>query len=197
MRHYLRRHRQERGAAAVEAAIIFPLLIVLTFGIIEVSLLLRDYVSLNSLVRSGTRTAATLARDPGLFQTTLDAMNRSGNALPKDSYVEMWVYRANDQGYPQGRSDFSSCGDDCIVYAPNADGDFVPSPREEADWNPLDINACPADDDADSVGILLRARHDSVTGLFFDDLVIADHAVSKFEPIATFSATVTCKPETP
>lgn len=197
MRHLLRRHRQERGAAAVEAAIIFPLLIVLTFGIIEVSLLLRDYVSLNTLVRAGTRTAATLARDTNLFDTTLEAMNQSGNALPKDSYVEMWIYRANDEGFPQGQTDFSACLDDCIIYAPDSDGAFVPTTRPEDDWRPEDINACPGDPGADSVGVFLKARHDSVTGLFFDDLLISDHAVSKFEPIATFSATVTCKPVTP
>ena len=58
---------------AVEAAIIFPLLILLVFGIIEVSLLLRDYVSLNSLVR---RAPGSQRRLPRLDPATTDPIGQ-------------------------------------------------------------------------------------------------------------------------
>lgn len=192
----IRHAPHERGAVAVEAALIFPLLIVLTFGIIEFSLLLRDYVSLNSLVRNGVRIASTMPRDPQMYQATVDAMNRSGTALPEESYEQLWIYRPDANGFPPGGADFSACGNDCVVYAVDpVTGDFVQTENPQGDWDPLSVNACPGDDEADAVGVYLRASHDGVTGLFFDRLTISDFAVSKFEPIATYSATVPCKPE--
>jgi hypothetical protein len=194
MRRILRADR-ERGAVAVEAAIVFPLLVVLTFGIIEFSLLLRDYVSVTSLVRSGVRTASTLPRDPNLFIATVQAMNRSGTALPQKSIDQLWIYKPDANGFPQGGPDFTSCGNDCIVYRvdPNT-GDLVQTEDPTRDWDPMCINACPGDPAGDAVGVYVRANHDGITGLFFDQLPVSDFAVSKFEPIATYSATVQCKP---
>ena len=48
----------ERGATAVEFAIIFPVLILFLFGIIELSILLFDNAMINHSVRVGARTAA-------------------------------------------------------------------------------------------------------------------------------------------
>lgn len=191
---------------AVEAAIIFPLLILLVFGIIEFSLLLRDYVSLNTLVREGTRVAATLPRlDPAttdpvgqdLAAVVVASLNQAGNALPKDSFEELWIYKANDQGFPGTGSGFTSCTTDCVIYRANSDGDFVRVTDTGAPfWDWESQNACPGIG-IDSVGVWLKARHDSITGLFFNDLSISDFAVTNFEPIATFSATRQCGPAAP
>ena len=188
---------------AVEAAIIFPLLIVLVFGIIEFSLILRDYVSLNSLVRTGTRVAATLPRlDPAttvptgqdLAAVVVDSMNQAGNALPRNTFEELWVYQANDQGFPLGTSGFTSCTTNCVIYRANTAGDFVRVTDTGAPfWDWESQNACP-NSNIDSVGVWLRVRHDGITGLFFNDISISDFAVSNFEPIATFDATTPCGP---
>ena len=58
---WLRRERDQRGAVAVEAALITPFLCLLLFGIIEMSLLMRDAVSVNSSVRVGARIASVSA----------------------------------------------------------------------------------------------------------------------------------------
>ena len=183
---------------AVEAAIIFPLLILLVFGIIEFSLLLRDYVSLNSLVRQGTRVAATLPRlDPALndgkdlADVVVEAMNQAGNALPRDTFEELWVYEADGNGFPLGTSGFTSCTTNCGIYRPDVNGDFTRVKDTNWDWQTQ--NACP-DSDIDSVGVWLKIKHQPVTGLFFGDISISDYAVTNFEPIATFSATNQCGP---
>ncbi|WP_414690442.1 TadE/TadG family type IV pilus assembly protein, partial [Nocardioides sp.] len=45
------RRRDESGAVAVEAALITPILVLLVFGIIEFSFVLRDYGVVSSDVR--------------------------------------------------------------------------------------------------------------------------------------------------
>lgn len=193
--------RGERGAAAVEAAIIFPVLVLLTFGIIEFSLLLRDYVSLNALVRQGTRTAATLPRyEPtpeglDLAELVVRDMNAAGNALPQDTYDELWVFQAGENGLPLGATSFSdgACTTNCVIYRVNGAGDFVRASDPGAPfWDWEDQNACPGE--TDSVGVYLRANHTWITGLFADVSTISDFAVTNFEPIATYSETRPCRP---
>lgn len=50
--------REQRGAAAVEFAIIVTLLVTLVFGIIEFSLMMKDYLTLSQAAREGVRSAA-------------------------------------------------------------------------------------------------------------------------------------------
>lgn len=49
---------KERGAAAVEFAVIIPVLVIFLFGIIELSILLFDNAMVNHSVRVGARTGA-------------------------------------------------------------------------------------------------------------------------------------------
>jgi hypothetical protein len=190
-----RRRFGDRGSVAVEAAIIFPLLITLTFGIIEFALLMRDHTATSSLVRAGARTASALPRDPAMVVSTVEAMERAGSALPQSSYEELWIYRANAAGYPGGPSnrDFSagSCTSNCVRYSWNEAGDEFR--QVSGSWSPTSINACAGDPGAQAVGVYLKANHEWITGLFFDTTFVADRAVLKFEPIATLSSAVPCK----
>lgn len=187
----------ERGSVAVEAALIFPLLITLTFGIIEFALLMRDHTATTSLVRAGARTASALPRDPALIVSTKTAMEVAGSALPQDSYEELWIYKANAAGFPgsAGNTDFqpSDCTSDCVRYTWNdARDQFVQV--SGTSWPVTSINACPGDPNAQAVGVYLKAKHEWLTGLFFDTTYVSDRAVLKFEPIGTTIATRPCKP---
>ena len=55
------RARGERGAIAVEAALVLPLLIAMMFGIVELSLMVRDDIAMTSATRAGARVAAAAA----------------------------------------------------------------------------------------------------------------------------------------
>jgi Flp pilus assembly protein TadG len=64
VRRILRRNR--RGAAAVEFALVVPLVLLLLWGIVDIG---RAFYTLNNLasaVREGARTAAVMATDPTL-----------------------------------------------------------------------------------------------------------------------------------
>lgn len=183
------RASEDRGGVAVEFALIAPILIMLLFGVIEFSLLLRDHVATTSLVRAGSRTASAMPRSAKMVTATVEAMERAGSALPKNAYEELWIYRARADGTPQSGS-FGTCDSDCVRYTWDEDGEFRKT--ADSDWDPETINACPGDPDADSVGVYLMARHQWLTGLFTDSTQVSDHAVMRFEPVATLAGTIPC-----
>lgn len=194
-----------RGAVAIEAALVTPLLLIIVFGIIEMAFLMKDDVALTSLVRQGGRTASSALADhheqshnpseycvaptcsvenaPELADVTAMAIQRAGAALPKDSIDVLWIYKADADGYPAGNSGsdhFASCSTDCVVYKwSSTDGafDYV-----SGTWLADDINACTGSD-LDTVGVYMRATHSFLTGLFSNGVDITDHAVFAFEPL--------------
>lgn len=199
------RRRSDRGAVAVEAALVTPLILLLITGIIELALLMRDDVALTSAVRNGGRTASANAgagpggtneggdciapcspgNAPMLAQLAANAIQRAGSAMPKDSITELWVYKANLQGYPgtDGNKTWT-CGSNCVKYK------WVKAKDQfryySGTWTSSTINAC-ANNTPDSVGIYMRADHKFITGFFVDKIGIEDHAVFTFEPLPTLT----------
>jgi hypothetical protein len=113
------RRRDESGAVAVEAALITPILVLLVFGIIEFSFVLRDYGVVSSDVRAAARIASTGAgsgpgtcdpyagappclgtSSPALAQAAADAIQQEGSAMPPGNINYILVYEANLKGYP-------------------------------------------------------------------------------------------------
>ena len=197
--------RSERGAVVVEAALVTPLLMALLLGIIEMALLMKDDVALTSAVRNGGRTASanagagpggvneggdcfapcSPANAPMFAQMAANAIQNAGSALPKDSIQELWIYKANDKGFPGANgSTVMACGTNCVRYK------WVPSKDQfryySGTWTSSTINAC-ANNSPDSVGIYMRANHSFVTGFFVDQISIEDHAVFTFEPLPTLT----------
>ena len=58
---------RERGTAVVEFALVLPLLLLITLALVQVGLLVRDRLLVESAARAGAR-AATLAPDPGAIR---------------------------------------------------------------------------------------------------------------------------------
>lgn len=193
--HLLRRLRSARsrrgerlgeaGATAVEAALILPVLFVLTFGIIEVALLVRDYAATAQVVRAGVRIAAVLPRDTTMVDATLKAVERESSALPKSAYRELWIYDANPAGYPgaDGNRGFNAAdckaANNCAIYRWDATaGKFT---KSAGGFDSQLVNACPGE--ADSVGIYLLAEHKWITGMFAKTTPVSDRVTMRFEPI--------------
>lgn len=218
------RHRgagpRERGAAAVETAIVLPLILVLTFAIIDFSILLRDYVGITNIVRDASRTASTLPRFgtvPGHAGTDGESsfareatlvLETTGTAIPTASIDEMWVYIANARGFPlssgtpinnwdlDSNESFSTCPPEtCVRYGWRDDPDpAIPGSFQfiSGTLDPLGINACPGDDNAMAVGVYMQINHSAPVGLFGTSGPLSDRAVTKFEPLRRGEGS--CKP---
>lgn len=206
---------RERGAVAVEAALVTPVLVVLVFGIIEFSFALRDYVAVSSAVRTGARIASTGAdlgpgvcptdlaspctpsSSPKLAQEAADAIQRAGSAMPKDSIDYILVYKANDGGYPGTETAMpSSCNgiSDCVRFTwRDAEDKFRYS---GGSWDSTTISACfpgTAGSPLDRIGVDMHATHKFMTAIFGSSIGLSDHAVMDFEPLPSDS----CGPSAP
>jgi hypothetical protein len=89
-RTVVQRCRGERGAAMVEFALILPLVVLLTFGIIEFAIAFNADSNINQAGRAGGRTAAILSTDPQMgfkaaaaAATALDLSPGQVNGVPR------------------------------------------------------------------------------------------------------------------
>jgi hypothetical protein len=187
-----RRARGEKGAVAIEAAILTPLLLLLVFGIIEFGMLFKDWLAVTSSVRAGARMASAEPRISTFAQDAADQVAREGAALDMGNVQELWVYKAqttgSNAGYPVGGdSSFSGCSA-CVKFHWNeSQKKFVPY---SSTWASTAQNACQPDANHDSVGVYLEITHPAVTGLIFNSMTLKEHTVMSLEPIPT---TKTCK----
>lgn len=194
-RHGRDRRATETGALAIEAALVFPFILLLLAGIVEWSLVLRDQIEVTSLARAGARTASALAPAhpwvaPAVPFTgqVVDSMVRAASSLPLGSVRYILVYEANAQGFPgsSGSTVMSCAGTEatCDRYdwdpvANNGLGGFVRAAG--TGWTGQDINSCLGSGGM-SVGVYLASDHQMLTGLFGSTKQLAASTVMRFEP---------------
>ena len=65
----LRRLRSERGAQLIEFALVFPLMLVVTGGIVDLGLLIKDYQVVTNAAREGARLGAVEGIDDEIVET--------------------------------------------------------------------------------------------------------------------------------
>jgi len=198
------RRRDQRGAAAVEAALVTPVLLLMVFGIIEMGFLMRDHIAVTSAVRNGARIASasadagpadcTVRADPSapcapatapmLAQLAADAMQTTGSAMPMNRVQEIWIFNADPDGNPNTGDEVpSACATKCVAFQ------WVPAAGTDPNagrfrylrgaWNEATIRTCATR--ADRVGVRMIADHPFMTGLF-RDIEVSDSAIMTFEP---------------
>lgn len=196
---------RERGAVAVEAALVTPMLILLVLGILEFSFVMRDYVSVTSATRSGARMASASAgagtqvcdsgetgtecsntAAPELAKLAVNAIQSQGSALNKDEINYVLVYKADSAGYPGSLTawtsnplaDCTSAGK-CVSYT------WVKNSNKfkysAGTWTSSMINACVSN--SDSVGLYLNSTHPYLTHMFGSSVTVSDRTVMRFEPL--------------
>jgi Flp pilus assembly protein TadG len=177
-----RRGGHERGAVAVEAALVTPLVFVLLFGVLESGMLFKDWLAVSNSVRAGVRMASAEPRVATYATDAAANVAREATALDMRQVEQLWVYRAAADGTPVGDTgDFASCSDCAKFRWDQPSRSFVEIGTNT--WPSTEHNACPGDAGRMSVGVHLKMRHPSITGLMFTSMTISDHAVMSLEPI--------------
>jgi hypothetical protein len=172
----------ERGAVAVEAAIITPLIVLLFFGILEFGLLFRSTLTFSNAVRSGVRTAVALPRVDGYELATASAVAAALDGIGDDSVEYLTVYRADpDSGEPV-TGDFETCSTDCWRFDWNSGTrEFVPVAG--TGWPATEQAACGTEEATDFLGVYIKGRYSFVTGFFGVDQTLTERAIMRLEPL--------------
>jgi hypothetical protein len=176
------RQPDEAGTVLLEFAIILPLLITITFGIIEFSSAYHDSAAVADAARAGGRVGSASATKAGYTTDVANAVNSALQSLPNDAPQELWIYKANANGYPGAGTDFSSCATNCIKYMWNSAAQaFDTGSPQGGGWAASTHQVC--NQPFDEIGVYVKIKHTFVTGLFGTSLTLTDHSVFRFEPV--------------
>lgn len=182
------RPSSEAGAAAVEAALVTPLILLMLFGIIEFGMVFKDWLGVTSAVRAGARIASAEPRVATFATDAAAQVAREGSAIDKSSITKLWVYKTDAAGDPVGvTGDFVSCSA-CVQFKWNSSTNSFT--QTSSSWSATNQNACLGDANRNGVGVYMEVKHQAFTGLIFDHLDLTSHTVMTLEPIPS---TVGCK----
>jgi Flp pilus assembly protein TadG len=179
------RARGERGAVLVETAILLPVIVLVTFGVIEFSSAYQSSAVATAAARAGARAASAEALLSTYATDAAAAASSALHTIPNNEPVQMWVYQANSNGYPGSGTNFNSCTTNCIKYLWNqSTKSFDTSNPQGGGWPASSQHAC-NQSNWDSVGVYVQVNHKFLTAMFGTSITLADHAVFRLEPAPT------------
>ena len=181
----LRRARDERGAVLVEAAIIIPILMMITLGIVEYGGAYRENAAVASASRAGARVASSLPKtDFGCTAPCTDsavtvaaAVSSALQSFGSNAPQQMWIYQV---GPASNTPPFTSCTN-CVGY------NWIPSSKSFGGaqlgpgWAPNQQNAC-AGGPPDQIGVYIKVKHTAVTRMFGGDRTLTGTTIMRLEP---------------
>jgi hypothetical protein len=188
----LRRARDERGNALVEAVIIIPLLMLLTFGCIEFGIGFSQKGGLESVARSGARIGATLTDDDnaaagGIYpaphtQIGIDTMSAVNDALGETSLPELnhlFVYKIDGSS---GTSSYSSGSCTSATTCMSFDYDGTQFVYAGGSWDKTLRDACTSGQQ-DRIGVTIQGTFHFLTGLVGSgNIALNETSVLQLEP---------------
>ncbi len=176
----------------LEAVIILPLLIILTFGAIEYGLAFRDSASVAAATRSGARTASAMpgaatpagSSIPGFADSTRTAVNSALGDLTHSTPVTLVIYQADPNTGNPVSGTLSACGN-CFVYTWNTSSKAFPATTSNGAGSYWTTAAQTADICAgrtDAIGVYVKAHQNFITGLFGSGADYSHKTVMQLEP---------------
>jgi Flp pilus assembly protein TadG len=192
----------ERGAVLVEAAIVIPLLMLITLGIIEYGSAYQQDAAVAAASRSGARVASALPKtDFGCTPVTScsgggtdsavtvanavsTALQSVGSAAPQ----KLVIYDADPDADGNGAPNFTGCTH-CMTYTWNTSTkQFNTTKSSGTGWLSTGQYACAAntnphgDVGPEAIGVYVQMTHTAVTHLFGGNKTLSGTTVMRFEP---------------
>ncbi len=179
----------------MEFALIAPLLVMLTIGLIELGIFMWNLSRTQSSVAAAIRTAGTQSRVDGYEDQVADSLKAtavSSNAQP----VSLVVYRADPAtGRPAtlsaGVTDYSNCTSDCFIFTWNATTKTW-SKAGSPTWEAAAQRACGPSAETDFVGVWLKSNYKPITGYGIKSSFVT-RGIARLEPVP-LSTGQQCKP---
>lgn len=171
--------KRERGATLVEAAIVYPLLFLAIFAVVEFGLAFKDYLSVSHAARDGARAGATFGDDP---RADILILRDVGESLATAAIDDGIVVRVFDPVSGGAFTDYTyelGYGDGCD-WNPCPDPDKPSPPYDEPNWAPAsrDVEA----PFTDRLAVEVTFTHEWLTGFFWDTTNFVVEADFQIEP---------------
>ncbi|MGI9611115.1 MAG: TadE/TadG family type IV pilus assembly protein [Acidimicrobiia bacterium] len=162
-----RRRDPERGATLVEAALVYPLLFLAIFAVVEFGFAFKDWLSVSHAAREGARAGATYGADPSADMLVLRDVEATLETAAIGAGTRVRVF--DPIGGLSTTYTFSpgtGCTDipACCDWTPCPDP-FRPSSYVPPNWSPVtrDISA----PFTDRIGVEVQFTHIWLTNFFF------------------------------
>jgi len=163
-----------------------PVLILVVFGIIEWSSAYHDSSVTADAARAGGRIASAESLNPNYATDAASAVAAALQSLPSNEPQQMWVYKANANGYPGSETSFSSCDVNCIKYVwQSSSKSFNTASPQGNGWPATSQQVCV--EPFDEVGIYVQIQHNFITKMFGASVSLSDHSVYRLEPTSLAS----------
>lgn len=171
--------RREKGAVAVETALVSMLLVSLLWSVVEISFLFRDSMVVSAASRAGARMASSLPRTNFADQTRAQVQDAlTGTQINR--VTEVLVYKASVDGSGKPLNTIpATCAANCWRYVP-ASGTLAQSGG--SGWTASSQNACVTTQDY--VGVTVRYSYPTRIGLF-NNKALQEQTVMRLEPVTT------------
>ena len=155
---------RERGAVAVEMAIIVPVLVLLAFGMLEFGLAFKTRLDMSHAVNQATRNATVLGTDDYADIEILRALD-AGLSGDLGAITHVDIFKGNTDGSPllwdRYTPDAGACG-----WVPCPDPDLGPAVYGTPnDYKPCERDITLDGDGVDTVGVQVQYTHTWVTGV--------------------------------
>jgi Flp pilus assembly protein TadG len=183
--------RRERGASLVEAALVFPILILIIMGTLEIGLAFKDYLTVSYISREGARLGALAGDDPDADCTILRGIGGLATSRDLARIDQIQIFKADVNTGAQGLTNVAT-------YVDGADPTICNVPSTPMDgwtinpiaWTPTSrqttVGDDPLDDPLDIIGVRVLLTRSWVTnfGPFRGTAQIDESTLTRMEPQA-------------
>lgn len=175
--------RAQRGATIVEAALVFPLLILIIMGILEIGMAFKDYLTVSYISREAARVGALAGDDEDADCSILKAIGTVATSSDLEKISSIQIYKASING-TQGVTNFASFegGDPSLCNVPAQPSDtWDISP---IGWPATSRQAAVGDDALDIIGVRIIMTHNWITNFipFRGSITIDESTITRLEP---------------
>ena len=201
-----RRRRREGGVALLEIAILSPIVFFLLFALLEFGLLFRDQLTAQDAVGDAARLGAIMGPDVATDGTNADfqvikTIREGLGSIPPEWVQRIVIFRGNPAGagsptdqLPATCKGGTAIAGRCNVYDPFSAFTAVEAgnvnffncaanPTSPAcSWQPELRDDGPEPANIQYLGVFVRIRRDSLTGVFADTFTIDRAFVLRLEP---------------
>ncbi|HLF43983.1 MAG TPA: TadE/TadG family type IV pilus assembly protein [Acidimicrobiia bacterium] len=175
--------RRQRGATIVEAALVFPLLILIIMGIMEIGLAFKDYLTVSYISREAARVGALAGNDADADCAILRGISTVATQGDLNRITSIQIFKADVNG-AQGVTNYAvfDGGDPSLCNVPAQPSDtWTINP---IGWPATSRKTTVGSQPLDIIGVRIIMTHDWVTNFapFRGSITIDESTITRLEP---------------